>query len=920
MLVEKNHIGNKWWHVDFHCHTPASKDYGKGEKQRELRNISPREYIKLYMDKCIDCIVIADHNSGDWIDSLKNAYQELNEEKADFYRPLVIFPGAEVTVNGNIHLLAIFSEDKETADINSFLGSIQYFGNRGDSDACTEKSFVKVVDEIEKRGGIAIPAHCDDAKGLFIETSGNTLEQIIQHKNIYALELRKKDYLYPQLYIDNKIKWCRVLGSDAHHPDDDGGERYHGSHFTWVKMTKPTFSELRLSLKDGNMSVKCSDEVLKNPNEFSHPIIKRIEINNAMYIGRINSFNIEFSPWLNSIVGGRGTGKSTIIEFLRTILNRRDEMPNSIRTDFEKYTEVNSGKGSDGLMLQNTELNLYFLKDEREYKASWVQENDKIEVLSKNNEEFVPTEGEIENRFPVRIYSQKQIFELARNPKALLEIIYDSHEIAYGDWIDAHRRLLSKYSTVNAKIRELRIDLDGVSDIKGELEDITNKMNILDKSDRAELLNRFSNARKSFALIESYEKHIDLTEKKYDSIIEGLKEDAETIENTSINKNEDENCDEIVSSVKTWIDTNNEMIKIFEEKIIELKLISQKWKSEKNSLKAATEYSEVEKEYYELQNILNEGGIKDINEYPELVKRKEQLVHKLTIIEKTRAEIEKLHLEKSQIYNEILQSRLSISLKSSGFIERILDTNKYVKIAIKPFEYKDEIGNQLRNIMGKEKGFDKVFGSEDEVGVIREKIYTNSEKILDNIEEIKKDFHNIYEGTDIEGYDKKFCNFFRGLPEDTLDKLDCWFPDDNVEISYISREGKSMPIGNASPGQKTATLLAFILSYGNEPLILDQPEDDLDNSLITELIVDNIREEKLKRQLIIVTHNANIVVNGDSDNVSVLHIAGGQTQLYCQDGLQNCDIRKQICNIMEGGKSAFERRYKRINIAELEGK
>ena len=78
-----------------------------------------------------------------------------------------------------------------------------------------------------------------------------------------------------------------------------------------------------------------------------------------------------------------------------------------------------------------------------------------------------------------------------------------------------------------------------------------------------------------------------------------------------------------------------------------------------------------------------------------------------------------------------------------------------------------------------------------------------------------------------------------------------------------------------------------------------------------------MRDEKRHRQIIIVTHNANIVVNGDSDNVTVLHIAGGQTQIACRNGLQNLNIRKYICSIMEGGKTAFKKRYKRINIEEI---
>ena len=97
---------------------------------------------------------------------------------------------------------------------------------------------MSVVDEIVKLGGMAIPAHCDDSNGLFLEEEGNSLKLILDNDNIYAAEILNGECNKPQLYVDKKIKWCRVLGSDAHHPRGSSGLKFHGSHYTWVKMTK----------------------------------------------------------------------------------------------------------------------------------------------------------------------------------------------------------------------------------------------------------------------------------------------------------------------------------------------------------------------------------------------------------------------------------------------------------------------------------------------------------------------------------------------------------------------------------------------------------------------------------------------------------------------------------------------------------
>ena len=112
-----------------------------------------------------------------------------------------------------------------------------------------------------------------------------------------------------------------------------------------------------------------------------------------------------------------------------------------------------------------------------------------------------------------------------------------------------------------------------------------------------------------------------------------------------------------------------------------------------------------------------------------------------------------------------------------------------------------------------------------------------------------------------------------------------------------------------SPGQRTAALLAFLLSYGDEPLILDQPEDDLGNLLIYDLIVTQLRNMKRSRQIVVVTHNANIVVNGDAELVVALAPYNGETKKEWNGSFQEKEVREAICAIMEGGTKAFENCY-----------
>lgn len=912
MIQSKNGMGNKWWSIDFHCHTPASIDYGKGDSQSIYKKITPQEYLKFYMEAGVDAIAVTDHNSGVWIDLLKNAYLEMKNHNTEYFKEMIIFPGVELTVSGNVHLLAIFSENKGTSDIDSLLGAVHYHGTKGESNSCTGCSFVDAVDEIVKLGGIAIPAHCDGEKGLFQEEKGNSLELILDNDNIYAAEMLNKDCDKPQLYIDKKIKWCRVLGSDAHHPIDSSGIKYHGSHYTWIKMTKICFEELSLALRDGDMSVKGSDEIRESPNNYGHCVLEKVTIENAMYYGRRTPFSIEFSPWLNSIIGGRGTGKSTIIEFLRMLTNRTDEIPQSIKEDFQKYEEINRGKNSTGLILENTVLTLDFQKDEQHFKVLWDANKKSSKLLFYKDEEFVDTDGDIINRLPLRIYSQKQIFELSRNPDALMEIINDAKEIAYDDWKEEKKLMTSKFQTLGAKRRELIAGIQNNSEVRGELEDIANKLKIWNKSDSALIYINYTEARKRIVAIDNLKKYLN-------NRIFDLKKFVEEQNEKIIPLDVDfaDLGDEILELWEFSKNTNRTMLNVLHDAETQYTNLISGLDKKCEEGNAYIEYDNAQKEYEKLQEQLASAGIKENDNYSELIKRKEVLEEKIAKEKDTKREICKIESEQEELFYKIFEKYEELTISRKQFLDTILHQNKYVKMNIVKFGNYKSINEFLRETLGKDKGFDKILGNDEEAGLFVKKI-TEASNVIDGINLIKDELTRIYHGEDIAEYDKKFINLVRGQEGEFIDKVKVWLPDDALEITYSNGKGRFLPIENASPGQKTATLLAFILSYGDEPLILDQPEDDLDNSLISELIVNNIREEKKCRQIIIVTHNANIVVNGDSDNVVVLHVAGGQTQTECQNGLQNIKVREQICSILEGGKEAFRQRYKRINIKAIE--
>ena len=130
-------------------------------------------------------------------------------------------------------------------------------------------------------------------------------------------------------------------------------------------------------------------------------------------------------------------------------------------------------------------------------------------------------------------------------------------------------------------------------------------------------------------------------------------------------------------------------------------------------------------------------------------------------------------------------------------------------------------------------------------------------------------------------------------------------------FEYRSREAEYMPFNNASAGQQATALLETLLTQGTFPLIIDQPEEDLDNPVMFE-IVTKIWQAKQRRQIIFASHNANLVVNGDAELVAWCNYRAMSDQSRGTIGgtgaIDMPDVREAIKKIMEGGEAAFKLR------------
>lgn len=900
--------GAKWWKFDFHTHTPASHDYGKNNPAD--KNVLAKDWLLNLMSKGIDCVAVTDHNTGAWIDSLKIALTDLDTQKPSGYRPLHLFPGVEISVNGGIHLLAIFDQSKTSADIASLLGAVGYKGAHGATDVHTEKSFETVVEEIFKSGGIAIPAHVDKESGLFTiqgnPGQGPTLTRNLQLSGLLAIELVDPAFSKPQIYKDLGLQLSEVLSSDSHDLASAGRK------YTWVKMETPTFDALRLSLHDGDDGVLRSDLHPDDPNEkvADRFYIKSIKIKDGVKAGRGRPLEVHFSPWFTTLIGGRGSGKSSILSYLRLALNKKQNLTADASRDFEQFNQIGS-RDKPGMLMSGTEIFVTLRKDRRDIDLKWAG-NSWYEVVPDGSGGVKDTDpGDMEVRFPIRIYSQKQLFEMTKDASVILKLV--DEQIDKRTWQDKLYSLESEVLDLKKKKRDVARQLTASTSYKKELDDVNAKIKLYEDSGHKELLGAYSKDR--------------AISTKLDTIVSSISEYANQFEEVTKEFPVVVLPDDLDQNSKTHIiqvlDRATVLSKQISDISVELLKMEEKIKTLIGETSWAVESEKTKKMYDDLIEKLKSTGEKSPQGYESLIQLKNDLELKGKQREGFETQGKELDEKIKTKYTAIKDHHKVLRNSRMEVINtwNKSDIGKALRIKLLPLADMEHAENSFRSILrktGTEFAKDIYVASDGEeasTGVLKHIEY--SETTDRPLEDIFKARDQVLKDILVEQdspVTKKFRSHIQTLVQNTpddIDKLSLWFPEDKVSLSIV-RDGKAEAIEAGSAGQRTAAMLGLLLSISDGPLLIDQPEDDLDTRLISDLVVQGLRKLKLEQQVVVVTHNPNIPVNGGAEHIVELRYAGGQIQRQSYGGLQRAEVRMAVCEIMEGGQIALDKRYYRV--------
>lgn len=877
----------------------------------------------------IDCVAVTDHNSGAWIDKLKDAYAVMQANPPEGFRDLYLFPGVEISVNSGFHLLAIFGAEAISSDIDTLLGAVKYHDTKGDSDGVTREGALEVIRAILTAGGLPIPAHADSAKGLLqLEADGvlrpkldaNTVAQVLDSNDILAMEFVNVNCPKPAIYTQRKLKWAEVLGSDCHnfrppYPN------VPGSRYTWVKMATPSLEGLRLALLDGNgVSIRRSDEEVFDPFKTPEHFITSITINDARAMGRNQAATLHFSPYFNALVGGRGTGKSTVIHALRLAsgrageINRLDEKSEPRQT-FEQFVKVSSNRDDRGGLRDETAVTLELIRDEVPHRLTWQQsaaQNLTVEDQESGKWKRSVSQEISSQRFPLRIFSQGQIAALAgENTLALLGVIDEAADTQSAkDSFEEAKRI---YLAQRAKRRELDGRLKASAELQRQFHDVERKLKTFEQTHHADVLKAYQRARQQNQAVKGQFQTADDLAQKIQSLAQELTLDE--LSHESFDAQADADVLAVLAALMESVLVAQKAVDTAANQLaVSIHALRQDqglviWKQRSESTKQA---------YEKLKADLLAQGVNDPNEYARLVQEKQRLEGEIKKMDLLQQERDRLVMECEVLWLNLSQARKNISEKRQTFLGQVLAQNDFVRIELVPFG-KDAriVERSLREMLDvlDERFISDILdinGDTATNGLIADWLGADDNEAA--LSTLKERLVEACSGGGTLG--GKFKNYLQRKSEahpEFIDHIRCWFPEDSLLVHY-SRKGDGtdfQPIGQASAGQRAAAMLAFLLARGAEPLVLDQPEDDLDNHLIYELVVRQIRENKLRRQLIIVTHNPNIVVNGDAEMLFAFDF-NGQCFVKIEGSLQQQNVRDEVCRIMEGGREAFSRRWHRL--------
>lgn len=935
--------GSEWHKWDLHIHTASSYDSPyRADDSDELLCQTLRE-------NCIDAVAITDHFIID-----AERIQHLRELAPD----IVFFPGVELRTDkgaNNLHLIIVFSEQTDVKILSADFDAIMIRSNAKskDSPETIYWSFEDIINFAKKHNGLITIHAGKKANGIDKEISNALpVKEAIKAdiaENIDFFEVGKKSD------VDDYYKWVFkeinekpiILCSDCHDP-----RKYNPKENLWIKANL-TFEGLKQCLYQPKERIFIGNipPVLDRVNKNNKANIKSISVHRNKVPHNTDTdwfdFDLPLNAGLVAIIGNKGSGKSALSDIIghmckcstmnnASFLNeiRFRKFPKNYANDYTATIEWGDSQ-SESLSLG---IDTY---DTTIEDAQYLPQKYIEEVCNDIDNEF---QNEIDK--VIFSYVDRTIRGAASNLEELIDIKSKSISISI-------KKKCAELESLNDEIVKLEDKL--TSQYRTYIQDNLNKLK--DTLERHE-----KNKPKEVLKPEPKDEKIE-----YQNKLQELNENISYLEKT-IQESRDE-----LTQINIILDETSQLvvkIEVLEQNALETEQIIKEFLETHLIEGCNGEITLITPKEPILQYIKQLSKKKDVIQ--EKLDGSEKILGLFSQLEQQREQKDKL-IETADYEEKNYQKYLSDIVEWEEERQRIIGIEteentltyfqhelNYINTDLSPSytALKEQRDNKIRDIFSLksklvtvyaeiyqpiEKEIEKLLGNlEESIEFVAEIQLEDSELSAEILTQINQRYAGIFKGkteaqnkmerlirqTEFNSIDSilEFSHKVLQVVDEDIDISSKKVPDkkalynlisklDYVGVSFKLKMG-GRNLNELSPGERGIVLLIFYLALSKNsiPIIIDQPEDNLDNQSVYSKLVPCICEAKKKRQVIIVSHNPNIAIACDAEQIIYCHMDKTALNITYESGaIEDAIIKKHVVDVLEGTMPAFDLRSKKYN-------
>ncbi|HRV39013.1 MAG TPA: AAA family ATPase [Candidatus Paceibacterota bacterium] len=931
----------RWLKCDLQMQTPADARHWAGDRlEAGQEAAAAKAFAEACYEKGLDVVGITDHNflSKDFIPHLQTAFDEIERE---FSHKITLFPGFEFEAAGvgrGVHVLCLFEPGTDLTRLDSILTECGVSYPRVNAARQLEESDKNLKEILritqDKYGGIVIMPHATSNDGIFDNDSIAEWLQQDQFTNpdLLAVEVPKPVHLMSAGYQrllrsgdDCQPGWKRIrpiatLMSSDNKKLVDFDEHQKptpnsiGYRYSWFKMSEPSIESLRQAFLDHESRIILPEDVTTD----THPAqrvrqatIKSISIKNVAFLA---DQQVHFSPNMNCVIGGRGSGKSTLLEYLRIILGKDKSK------DLDYGTKERIKRVRDTLNEPRAEVEVCWVSaDGVEDRIVWQNGSPTVQGRDLADPET------FFNSLPLRFYSQQQLNRLTeskiddgsvRQAQRLLELVDGFTKNELDELADREHKLKLQIQDAFSNLRKAKT-------LEKDYKRLQQEHQELDRQWKAR--SEIQEDARQHQLLKAEARYLEGlagTPGKQFTDVASL---AETIAASHVAFQVTDSThaawfrqfdDKVKAAKDSLARTIRDAVEQFEAAVEDLKTNDPAWNAIREELdQADAKFSEA----CAAKGLTTDdvGHLQEINQSRTKKQRE---------IDETGAEIQRLKeaagdtgllmQQLHQIWRDQFQKRVEAAERANELAVLNEGRQRFIEVSAK-YQQDHKNFRELWQSFAPSDGRTRLGKNWESCGETLYTLFTGQED-AESPWQVLEERLSVEQGSTGPDFGSNSQELFQHIQDnlERWEKLSCSRVQDTVDMKLFRADGStagSIAEGSLSDGQRNTAALALLLAQEGGPLVIDQPEDELDSNFVFRELIPMLRKVKSKRQLIMATHNANLPVNGDAELVYAFEARDGKGEALACGGLDQASVTKAVLDIMEGTEEAFRRRREKYH-------